>query len=56
MIPIKIQLLIEEKVLIYRGYLKEKVDSRIIEYTDENLNIVQVCVKQDFITIARKTA
>ena len=56
MIPIKIQLLTEEEALTYKGYLKEKIDIRIIEYTDENMDIVQICVEKDFITITRKAS
>ena len=53
MVPIIIQLITDDDTLTYKGYLKEKIDMRIIEYTDENMDTVQICVEKDFITITR---
>ena len=56
MIPIKIQLITDEENFSYRGYLKENIDMRIIEYCDENQDTVKIYVEKDNITIIRKTS
>ncbi len=56
MIPIKIQLITDEENFSYRGYLKENIDMRIIEYLDENQDTVKIYVEKDNITIIRKTS
>lgn len=56
MIPIKIHLTTEEETLTYRGFLKEKIDMRILEYSDENMDNVQICIEKNFITITRKAS